>query len=179
MPCDRLRDTPEGPTQEHAAKRLAAIGDRTPPEDPSYLARARAARLASYPLGVLFAQHDISGSEHGAGCRYAMLFSRAVRPLTQPSILGSLIVTGGMPLALAAIDDVEERGAEDRLAYLARAVLGRRGSSVARAVDDTVIYERPPLTQKRLALIRDGLDALKDHFEREDERRQATMASGR
>jgi hypothetical protein len=173
-----LRQAADQGTPEHQKKRIDLVG---PPRDTRTSQRIqRHEALASYPLGVLYARRLVLSGEHYAGKRYASLFVKAVRPVTLPSILANLVSAGGLPLALALVDDAVDKGAEDRAAYLAaREVLDRRGPLVAKVIDDLVIYEVEPRSQKRLDMIRDGLDALNRHFELVDERTQAATSAPR
>jgi hypothetical protein len=177
-PCGKARPVNDGPTPELLAKRQRLVGDQE-----------RKQRYASYPLGVLYACHKVSSGAHYAGKRYARLFSAAVRPLTIPSILGNLVASGGLVMAMGLVDEIAGTeidpttgkiapyGTAARAAYLAaRRVLERRGTIVAQSVDSLVLYEIAPRTTKRLEAIRDGLDALHRHFEEVDARSRAAMA---
>lgn len=154
-----LRPAVDRGTDEVRQKRIALVGDDRD-------------KRASYPLGVLYARGLILSGDHYAGRRYAMLFFRAVQPIIAPSILGNLVAGGNLAAAMILVDDTVDHGAEARADYLdAREALGRRGASVAAAVDDVVIYEHEPRTTRRLEAIRDGLDTLKQFFDRADELR--------
>lgn len=159
-----LRPAVDRGTDEHREQRKRLVGDA---DD----------KRASYPLGVLYARRLILSGDHYAGRRYAALFARAVRPVTVPSILANLVAGGGLVMAHLLVDEMVDNGAQDRADYLsAREALDRRGTLVAQAVDDVVIYEHAPRSDRRLELIRDGLDALKHHFDQVDERSRAAQA---
>ncbi len=166
-PSGDLRPVNDGPTPELVEHRRALVGGDEKKQ-----------RYASYPLGVLYARRLLLSGDHYAGQRYAALFMRAVHPLTLPSVLGNLIAGGGIILAMVALDGAnEEKGAEDRSDYLAaRKALGRSGAAEAMAVDDLVLYNHAPRTQKRLDQIRHGLDALHTHFDQVDARSRAAHA---
>lgn len=187
FPCGDLRPADDAGTEEHRAKRLRLVGAARDTRTPQRIARHEA--LASCPLGVLYARRKILSGEHYAGRRYAALFVKAVRPATLPSVLANLVSGGSMPMAMALLDEVAGTetdphtgeqvpyGTVARAAYLAaREALDRRGPMVAQAIDDLVIYERAPRTQRRLEVIQDGLDALKTHFDLVDERSAAARA---
>ena len=154
-PCGKLRPETTGPTPELVEHRRALVGGDDKKQ-----------RYASYPLGVLYARRLILSGDHYAGQRYAMLYVRGVHPLTLPSVLGNLI---GIGAALAPARDADH-GAQDRLDYLAaRHALNQCSFQAAMAVDDLVIHDHDPTTQRRLDQIRSGLHALHAHFERVDE----------
>lgn len=179
--CGKLRPVAATATDEHQAKRRALVGEPRRARTPQEIAKHEA--LAASPLGVLYARGLILSGDHYAARRYAMLFASAVRPLSMPSVLGNLVAGGGHTLAMALLDEMagQERhpvtgalvpiGTWDREQFLdAHDVLESRGAHVVRAVEALVIYENPPRGQRRLDAIRDGLDALKTHFDGVDER---------
>lgn len=176
-PCGQPRPVSDGPTDEHKEQRHALVG-----------ADEKRQRYAAYALGVLYMHQPppgepryITSDQHYAGWRYAAMYSRGVRPLTLPSVLGNLVAGGGYILTMAGIDDGriagEERGAQDRLDYLlVRKALDRAGARAAAAVDDLVVHDHGPTTQARLDDIRRGLDALHSYFEAVDARSRAAQA---
>lgn len=166
-----------GPREARAQRAVIA--------DPSARKRLIARGLAGVELVEALAALDIPGSkapndaldflakrglftsaERYAGRRYASLFARAVRPVTLTCLLGGLVSRAGVSVSGAIIDDVARDDADGRAGYLAaRAVLQRRGPRVAKAVDELVVFGQVPRSTARLELARDGLQALKRHFD--------------
>ncbi|HEX3884766.1 MAG TPA: hypothetical protein VHW66_19085 [Stellaceae bacterium] len=124
-------------------------------------------RVRDDPLGILYRRDMVDGGEQYAGRRYAGLFGRAVRRVHAPSLMG-VAVAGNRGVDDSA-DDEDGRLdylAARRLDYLAaRRALQRRGYRVTSAVDNLVVYEFFPQTPAQLAAARDGLSALKRHFD--------------
>jgi hypothetical protein len=116
--------------------------------------------------GILRANNHITGGQHYALNRYASLYQQAVKRFTLPSTLGNMVGTGGIRGSVEHdTQDIEERNAETRQAYLAaRKILDKQGREVSAVVDNVAVFDIIP-TMAQLPDLRRGLEALREHFE--------------
>lgn len=106
------------PTPEMEAKRYALVGEADP-------------ILASYPLGVWWAQKFITENEHDAGIYYAYLFGR---------VIGSVGPSAGGGGKYEALEDMAQEILEPLWREAAN-VLFSVGRSAKNAVDNVAVYE--------------------------------------
>lgn len=160
-PSGRLRPGRDGPTPELARRRLAAVGDATRPEAENYIERARSARYASCLLDVLFARALIDVRDHNAGQRYAGAYRRVPHVATGFTVSRPDQIPGARPLGDTVIGGDDSRSKFSA----ARRALEQRGARVTTVVERLLLYEQA-IEASELPLLREGLAALDQHFQR-------------
>lgn len=142
----KQRTERDSPTPEHAMKRASLVG---PDGDPV---------LAEYPLGVLFARRKITQDEHDAGLRYAALYGRVFgRTVPGPRNIP--------PELSEALEEACERKWRD-----AADVLMAHSRKVKDAVENVVVFGRPPLQIGKFRAMQLGLIALAAWFDKGERR---------
>lgn len=108
-----------------------------------YLAQQGDAARASYPLGVLWANQQISDDQHRAGCRFAWLYAICFGRLSVAAINYE-----GAPPASGETEDSPQRkrwreACERELEAILKA-LGKRSAKHRQLMIDLCVYERAP-----------------------------------
>ena len=122
------RPSVDGGTPELQARRRALVGEADP-------------ALAAHPLGVMLARGLIGRAEHDAGCRYALLYARAVSrtELSVAHVYRRLLAESGRSHELDEASEARIQ-AQFRLGKNRLLAAGRR---ICSATENLAVFARP------------------------------------